>query len=358
MSIAKKIIKIVLSVILCLILVVVIYVAYYLLSYKRIEDNLSITPENNRTMKVETKKPYKAVSYNTGFGAYTKDFGFFMDGGTEGRAWSKESVNNTVNGIIALLLKNNADINFLQEVDVKATRSYNVNQLEMYKTAFKEYSSVYAENYNSPYLIYPFHSPLGSAKAGILTLSKFNLTTALRRSLPVESGFGKYMDLDRCYTITTAPVANGKTLYVYNVHLSAYTSDGKIADEQFKNLVADMKSKYDGGDYVICAGDFNKDVLGNSSEVFGVDGEKYTWAQPIKEEFLLNTGLSLKKPFDPKKPVPTCRNADGPYNEKQFVVSIDSFIVSDNVTVSYCNVIDTGFEFSDHNPVEMSFTLD
>lgn len=357
MAIAKKILKILLAVVLAVILVAGIYVAYYLLSYKRIESDLELTLDNNQTTQVVTGKEYKAVSYNTGFGAYTKDFGFFMDGGTEGRAWSEDSVKSTVNGIIGLLSEKNADINFLQEVDVKATRSYKVNELELYKTSLTGYTSVFAENYNSPYLIYPFHSPLGSAKSGILLLTKFNATNALRRSLPVETGFAKYMDLDRCYTITALPVENGKTLYLFNVHLSAYTSDGKIADEQFEMLVSDMKEAYNGGGYVICAGDFNKDVLGNGSEVFGVDGTKYTWAQPIKEEYLKDTGLSLQKPFDPANPIPTCRNADGPYNENQFVVSIDGFIVSDNVEVSYCNVIDTGFEFSDHNPVEMHFTL-
>lgn len=358
MRIAKKVLKIVLSVFLCVLVVVIGYVAYYLISYKRLGDNLTLDVSGNADASVKTETEYKIISYNTGFGAYTRDFGFFMDGGTEGRARSYESVKSTVNGIIALLSEKNSDIIFLQEVDEKSTRSYNINQLDLYRNAMSGYSSVYAVNYDSPYLIYPFSSPLGSAKSGIVTFSKFGITTSLRRRLPVESGFGKYIDLDRCYTVSTVNSENGKTLYLYNVHLSAYTSDGKIADDQLNMLIADMKEKADNGDYVVCGGDFNKDVLGNSSEVFKKASESYTWAQPIKEELLTNTGLSLKKPVDYDNPVPTCRNADGPYNDGQFVVSVDAFIVSSNVTVSYCNVVDTGFEYSDHNPVEMKFTLD
>ena len=40
------------------------------------------------------------------------------------------------------------------------------------------------------------------------------------------------------------------------------------------------------------------------------------------------------------------------------MLTIDGFIVSDNVTVSDANVIDLQFAYSDHNPVEMTFTLE
>ena len=69
------------------------------------------------------------------------------------------------------------------------------------------------------------------------------------------------------------------------------------------------------------------------------------------------TNLSMVAPFNEKKPVPSCRNADGPYNDKQFVLTVDGFIVSDNVTVSGSDVYDLGFKYSDHNPVYMTFKL-
>lgn len=356
MAIVKKVLKILLIVFLVLVLIVGGYVAYYVLSYKRIEDNLTLNIENPQTLQATAGVDYTVVSYNIGFGAYTADFGFFMDGGTEGRAWSKDSVVNDINGIIGLLTEKNPDIMFIQEVDEKATRSYKVNQHQMFTDAFTGYSSAFAINYDSPYLIYPFHSPLGSAKAGLMLMTKFNLTSSIRRSFPVETGFSKFFDLDRCYTVSRA-AAGDKELVLYTVHLSAYTSDGKIADEQFEMLISDMKAEYEKGNYVICGGDFNKDLLGNSSEIFGVSGENYTWAQPIKEELLQNTGLTLVKPFDENNPVPSCRNADGPYNENQFVITIDGFIVSDNVTVKSAAVIDTGFAYSDHNPVTMTISL-
>lgn len=62
-------------------------------------------------------------------------------------------------------------------------------------------------------------------------------------------------------------------------------------------------------------------------------------------------------PFNEEKPVPSCRNADGPYNDNQFVLTVDGFIVSDNVTVSGSDVYDLEFKYSDHNPVYMTFKL-
>lgn len=357
MTILKRILKITLIAIIAFVLLVGGYVAYYLLSYHRIEDDLNLTVYNNQTEKAKLNVEYKIASYNVGFGAYTPDFGFFMDGGTEGRAKSKDSVKNAVNGTIAQLKDFNPDVIFVQEVDEKATRSYGVNERDIYLEAFKNYSSSYAINYDSAYLLYPFHSPLGAAKSGILTLSKFEVTSSLRRSFPVETGFSKYFDLDRCYSVSRVPTENGKELVLYAIHLSAYTSDGKIADEQFKMLVDDMSKEYKKGNYVICGGDFNKDLLGDSSKIFGVSGEDYTWAQPIKEEFLNDTGLTLVKPFDEDNPIPTCRNADGPYNENQFVLTIDGFIVSDNVTVVESDVLAEGFLYSDHNPVYAKIIL-
>ena len=54
---------------------------------------------------------------------------------------------------------------------------------------------------------------------------------------------------------------------------------------------------------------------------------------------------------------PSCRVADGPYTPDQFVLTLDGFIVSDNVRVVANEVIDTGFAYSDHNPVSLTFEL-
>ena len=52
---------------------------------------------------------YRIVSYNIGFGAYEADYGFFMDGGTQSWAWSKERLDANLKDIAALLRGQDAD---------------------------------------------------------------------------------------------------------------------------------------------------------------------------------------------------------------------------------------------------------
>ena len=116
--------------------------------------------------------------------------------------------------------------------------------------------------------------------------------------------------------------------------------------------------EYENGNYCVAGGDFNKDLLGNSAEIFGVaGGENDTWAQPIPEGTIPD-GLSLVVPFDVDHPVATCRTANEPYNEETtFRVTVDGFLVSDNVEVVSADVVDAGYRYSDHNPIYMDFIL-
>ena len=351
----KKALKIIGLVLASILLIVAIYVAYVLIAYHRI-GNQTLKPEGDASANaVTTETTYTLVSYNIGFGAYESDYGFFMDGGKESRAWSKERLDANLKKI-AELLDQNQDFCFVQEVDIGSTRSYKLDERDYLTPAFEGYSSVFAQNYDSPYLFYPILRPHGASKSGIMTFAKAEITEAERVELPIETGLTKLRDLDRCYSKSRVKADNGKDLVLYNFHLSAYTSDGKIANEQLKLLIEDMQAEYAKGNYCIAGGDFNKDLL-DGEKVFGEFDKDYTWAQPIPPETFDGTNISLVRPFDESNPVPSCRNADSAYHEGQFVITIDGFMVTDNVTAQTAEVIDTGFAYSDHNPVKMTFQL-
>ena len=355
----KKIWKVLLSLLLVLVLLVGGYVAYVFGTYYRLEDKLPlevVQAEPPADSALNTGAEHRILSYNVGFGAYSDDYSFFMDGGKESRARSPEAVYENIGGALDAMAAADPDLVLIQEVDEDGTRSHHIDQRALVREAMPEYTSVYAQNYDSPYLFWPLNAPHGANKAGQMTLSRYPITSALRRSLPIEDGFMKLVDLDRCYAINHIPLENGKELVLFNFHLSAYTSDGTIAEEQMKMLFADMQAEVEKGNYAIAGGDFNKDILGNSSEVFGVSGDAYTWAQPIPAE-IIPEGLSIVAPFDPENPVATCRNADRPYGPDDYRVSVDGFIVSDNVEVVETQVVDTGYRWSDHNPVWMDFVL-
>ncbi len=345
------------SVLGALLLVVIIYAIYVFAAYSRVEDNLSLTVENSVSETVKTEKEYKILTYNIGFGAYEDDYSFFMSGGKNSWAVSKEALIKNIDNIKNYIKSEDADIVLLQEVDEDGTRTYHYNEREVLTESLSDYSAIWAENWNSPFLFYPLTEPHGKNRSGIITFSRLAVSSAVRISLPVEKSFAKIVDLDRCYTKSTLPVEGGGTLVLYNLHLSAYTTDGTVATKQLKIVIDDMAAEYAKGNYVVCGGDFNKDLLGDSSKYFGISGEEYTWAQPFPTEFLEGTGLSLKAAIDPENPVPSAREADAAYNPEQFVVTLDGFIVSDNVEVSVLEVVDLGFEYSDHNPIRMTFKL-
>lgn len=332
---------------LALLLVAGGYLSYVLIAYYRIGDKETAI-ETGGSDKVAVQTEYSFITWNIGFAAYSRDFSFFMDGGTESRAYSEEEVFKNLDGMLSRLLAENPDFMFLQEVDTDATRSYHVNQKDYISEKFPSYSKSFAENYDSPYLFYPFTSPHGKSKAGLLTLSSGEILSAKRVELPVEKGFMKFLDLDRCYHKMALPVENGKTLYLYNLHLSAYTSDGTIATEQLTLLLSDMAAEYQKGNYVLAGGDFNKDLLGLG------DGGENTWAQPFPTA-LLPEGLSLKYGDGSTH---SCRNCDTGYQKgTTFEVTVDGFIVSDNITVSACQTLNEDFNNSDHNPVKLTFSL-
>jgi len=353
----KKALKALLCVVLAVIVLAGGYFAYVLIDYHRIGSGL-LQPEGKTGLHPSAGESYDLLSWNIGFGAYTADYDFFMDGGTQSRAESPERLDGNLADIGSLLKAENADLYLLQEVDTDATRSYHRDERESVLNALGgDYCRVFCPNYDSPYLMYPVLQPHGSNKSGLLTCSRYDIGRGERMELPIEESLMKLLDLDRCYSVSCIPTANGRPLYLFNFHLSAYTSDGTIATEQLKLLLNDMQFCYNAGCYCIAGGDFNKDLLGDSSAYFGTSDMEYTWAQPIPEGMFDGYNVRLAAPLDETNPTPTCRNPDSAYHAGQYVVTVDGFLVSDNVAVESCEVVDTGFAYSDHNPVRMQFTL-
>ena len=102
-KVVKRILKIVGIAIAVIVVVLIGYIIYLNASYHRIEDNKKLKVESRIEQskageKLSTGKEYSALTYNIGFGAYTPDFSFFMDGGKSSWAKSKKSVISTVNG--------------------------------------------------------------------------------------------------------------------------------------------------------------------------------------------------------------------------------------------------------------------
>ena len=163
--------RVLLGILAALLLVIIGYVLYVMISYHRLPDDLTLdvrTPENaDITGTVSVGTDYEIITYNIGFGAYTPDYSFFMDGGKSSVAASKESVLATVSGAGELAAGYDPDFMIFEEVDLKATRSYHVDEYELLDKYFGGYYSDFAINYDSAFLMVPPWEPHGKSLAGI-----------------------------------------------------------------------------------------------------------------------------------------------------------------------------------------------
>lgn len=360
----QKIVIVLASILLLLSALVGGYIIYMIVTYHRIADNTVLEVSQTAASKnniIQCGEEYTALTYNIGFGAYSDDYSFFMDGGKYSRAFSKEAAVKNVTGAAEAAQACNPDFVLFQEVDLDSTRSYHINQYEIIQEYFVDFAANFGVNYHSSYLMVPLNEPHGASTAGLATFSRFSMYSALRRSLPISGGIGKFIDLDRAYVITRLPVENGKELVIFNVHLSAYATDDTIVGQQIAMLSEDMKQDLAAGNYILCGGDYNQDLLGNSPEVFQTAQTDANWAKPFPTQLLpegmaLSYDLLSKEEHDNRKP--SCRNADKPYEEgESFVTMVDGFLISNNLELIEINTIDTGFAYSDHNPVMMKFKL-
>lgn len=355
-----------LSIPVLLLSMIAIYIGYMSIQYYRIDDFTSVETINNPSEYASKDQQFSITTYNIGFGAYNHDFSFFMDSGTMkdgtsvtgsyARAQSEEIVVNNTKGVIEEAKKQKSDFYFFQEVDTNATRSFGINQLEKINSSFPAYGSSFALAFHSAYLLYPFDEPHGAVESGLATLSRYTVSENIRRQYPVDNSFiTKFTDLDRCFLITRIPFAEGQELVLINSHMSAYDEGGFIRAEQLEVLNQVLKEEYEKGNYVIVGGDFNHDIA-NSIHTFASEQQIPEWVYPLAQDSV-DSHYTIVRANNADH-VATCRSSDLPYVKGvNYTVILDGFIISNNIKAVVEN-IDTDFLYSDHNPVQMTFTLE
>lgn len=354
---------VILAFIALILLVVAGYVCYVGLTYERIPDNTAVDIENNQSATVALGETYTIATYNVGFGAYNHDFSFFMDSGKmkdgtavtgkNSKAASEEVVMTNINGSAALIAEGNYDFVLLQEVDIDSTRSFHINQYEIFNKTFSSMSHNIGICYDSAFLFYPITDPHGKSYTGLASYSRFKMDSALRRQYPLATDISKYFDLDRCFVVTRYSLENGKELVVVNSHMSAYDEGGTVRQQQLELLNTFLTEEKEKGNYVIVGGDFNHDIAA-SDGLFPTEQLRPDWVFTLTNDDLAD-GFS----FVASTNAPTCRSTDIPYEKGvNYTVVLDGFIVSDNVKVVSHTNIDNDFTYSDHNPATMTFVLE
>lgn len=364
------------------VLVLGTYATYVLTSYSRIGDKEEEVSKKSSIDVAPINQELSITSFNIGFGAYSDEYSFFLDQGINpdgsintgyyGKGISREDVLSNTYGCLDVATSLNSDFYVFQEVDKDSNRSYHVDQNAILTHEFKEMDSTYVLNYNSAYLFYPLYDPHGKSIAGLNTFSKYSIESAERKEYKVADDLSKLFDLDRCFCVNKIKTSNDKYLVLINSHMSAYDEGGKIRNEQLKQLYSFMKVEYEKGNYIVCGGDFNHDLLTNNPMYPEYNKENYAYKElssqlkPDWVNYMFDDSKNEK--YDSAFTIiasdnePSCRGCDLPFTKGvNFLSTVDGFIISPNV--EFKNVTTTrvgngdGFEFSDHQPTTMTFKL-
>lgn len=313
---AKRIITVLLALLGALLAVALVYVAYVMVTYERLPDNLALTVDaplaaDEAAPVVSADEEFTVVTANLGFGAYNRDFDFFMDGGTGSVAESPEVVREDILGSAEAIRALSPDFVLFQEVDTDGTRSHHIDEYELLRTQFPSDWSVFCQNYDSAFLAWPLYAPHGANRAGLATFSRLPVGDPVRKSLPISESFSKLLDLDRCYSIVRVPAGDAE-LVLFNVHLSAYGADASIMAAQREKLYEDMTAERVAGNYVIAGGDYNHDMIGVSGEVYGNAAQAVeSWAKPYDFDGVpggLHGGRQGEARRDGHRRLPRCRH--------------------------------------------------
>lgn len=292
------------------------------------------------------------LSYNIGYAGLNKDADFFMDGGTGVQPENKEEVEENLKGISNILLEQDADVYFLQEVDRASKRTFDIDELAYYEEVLS-LQGMYASNFRCDFVPYPL-PPIGRVESGLATMTDYTVNSATRIALPESFKWPiKTCNLKRCMLETRIPIKDSdKELVLINFHLEAYDSgEGKIA--QSKQLAEKLQEEYEKGNYVIAGGDFNQAFE-------GMDTYPLIRANSWVPGIIGTDDIPKNFSFAVSDNVPTCRLLNAPYSgnyEESQVYVLDGFIISDNLQLEHIENIDTGFEYTDHQPVKLTVRL-
>lgn len=306
------------------------------------------------TESVKMDSVITLMTWNVGYGGLGKEMDFFYDGGKTVRA-PKEKWDAYFQGICKLISDNDSvDFFLIQEIDRESRRSYETDMYREVNHILKGYSASFGLNYDVNFVPVPYTNPMGKVYGGVATYSRYAPTVAERWQYPGKFPWPtRIFFLDRCFLLQRYPLAGGKELVLINTHNSAYDETGKIKDGEMQNLKSVLDAEYAKGNYVIAGGDWNQCPPNFQNDKFkpknGYDG----FMPPSMSFDYASEGWLW--PYDPD--VPTNRHLETPLDENTFRTVIDFFLISPNIELQRIKTIDTGFSFSDHQPVLMQVKL-
>lgn len=323
----KNIIK---PVVRLLVLVIIAFVIFFFWASSPTIDEKEYAEliENENPVAVINDSVYSIVTYNVGY----------LSGMTNNLPVAKprKLFEDNQKKVETELKKVNPDIVAFQEIDYKASRSYEVNQEKEFMKLGFNYAAR-GVNWDERYVPFPYWPPsmhFGKVISGQSIISKYKLKDYERivlERVPDNPFYRDALYLERLAQVVKV-VLEGKEVVIINIHLEAFDKPTRVRQFEY---VLELFKQYKDNYPTILLGDFNskaRDKEAAVQKIFKMNGVGNA---------AFNT-LNPSNTFDTKNPFER----------------IDYIFYTEN-TIEYVNgkVLNDFEQASDHLPVEMQFKL-
>ena len=185
------------------------------------------------------------------------------------------------------------------------------------------------------------------------TFSRFRIDSAARHGFDKHMPWpGRLFYLKRCFLTSRVFLHDSNQLVLVNIHNSAFDTGGILRKRQMEMIKKFMIEEYKKGNYLVAGGDWNANPPGFRKEMIRtLDRIKQVEFTDLNEYF-------PDWEFATDLTAPTNRDVDTPYKQGITPTTIiDFFLVSPNVKVIRTKTFNTGFTWSDHQPVYLRIRL-
>jgi len=214
----------------------------------------------NEIPPLSNTKEFKVLCYNVQFMA-GKDYVFWFDvpgGNGPDDSPSPESVQKTITDVAKIIIDEDADFIFLQEVDDGAKRTNKQDQLKALLTLLPQAYAYHTSTFYWKSGFVPHPRILGRAGMKLSILSKYPIASATRHQLALtpDNILAKHLGIKRAILEAHIPFKEGGELILLNTHLEAFSKQSDTLQRQvdyvrnlLDNLTQQQKPWVIGGDF-------------------------------------------------------------------------------------------------------------
>ena len=329
------------------ILLVAVFLVYSIIM-EHSPDPVEVVEINNAGCStMDTTSEFSLITWNIGYGGLGEEMDFFYDGGTRVRPDSSY-FRRSCQGILSFLKSHDTvDFFLFQEIDIDSKRSYYLDEVAWLSDEFPDFCEVFASNYICEFVPVPPTRPMGYVHSGMATFSRFQIDSATRHGFDKHTSWpGRLFYMKRCFLTSRFFLPDGQQLVLVNIHNSAFDTGGILRKREMEMIREFMTDEYNKGNYLVAGGDWNANPPGFRPELIRTGDE-------VKQDEFTNLNDYFPGwEFAADPTASTNRNVDTPYKRSVTPTTIiDFFLVSPNIEVIETKTYQTGFAFSDHQPV-------